>query len=159
MRHPALIPLSHDHHHGLALALRCRKQALGQLKPMGVAGLRERAEEVLEFYGANLIAHFRAEEEVLFPSLQAAAPRCEPLIIELGGDHQAIHRIVEQIKAENGLAKAIFEIGDLLERHIRKEERELFPIFEAEIEANQAEAIGAEIRSFLESAQSTLPIP
>ena len=60
MRHPSLIPLSHDHHHGLALALRCRKQALGQLKPMGAAGLRERATEFLAFYRSNLAAHFRA---------------------------------------------------------------------------------------------------
>lgn len=38
MRHPSLVRLSHDHHHGLALALRCRKQALGQIRPMGVRG-------------------------------------------------------------------------------------------------------------------------
>ena len=65
MRHPSLIALSHDHHHGLALALRCRKQALGQLKPMGAAGLRQRAAEFLAFYADNLLAHFKAEEEVL----------------------------------------------------------------------------------------------
>ena len=46
MRHPSLLLLSHDHHHGLALALRCRKQGLGQIKPMGAEGLRERAKEV-----------------------------------------------------------------------------------------------------------------
>src|SRR4029077_12284162 len=67
MRHASLSPLSKDHHHGLALALRCRKQALGQIKPMGAEGLRERAKEFLAFYAKNLVSHFRAEEEVLFP--------------------------------------------------------------------------------------------
>ena len=70
MRHPALIPLSHDHHHGLALALRCRKQALGQLRPMGVKGLKERAGEFREFFANQLVPHFRAEEEVLFPQMR-----------------------------------------------------------------------------------------
>jgi len=73
MRHSSLILLSHDHHHGLALALRCRKQALGQIKPLGVEGLRERRKEFLAFYTSNLVAHFRAEEEVLFPLVGAAA--------------------------------------------------------------------------------------
>ena len=79
MRHPSLIPLSHDHHHGLALALRCRKQALGQLKPMGAAGLRERAAEFLEFYRSNLALHFRAEEEALFPPMRAVLPGSSPV--------------------------------------------------------------------------------
>src|SRR6185503_4309767 len=70
MRHPSLLPLSHDHHHGLALALRCRKQALGQIKPMGAVGLKERADEVLSFFRNNLIAHFGAEEEFLFPFMR-----------------------------------------------------------------------------------------
>ena len=70
MRHPSLVLLSHDHHHGLALALRCRKQALGQIKPMGAEGLRARAQEFLDFYRDNLVAHFKAEEEVLFPLMR-----------------------------------------------------------------------------------------
>ena len=57
-RNQSLVALSHDHHHGLALALRCRKQALGQLKPMGAAGLAERAQEFLNFYNSNLARHF-----------------------------------------------------------------------------------------------------
>jgi iron-sulfur cluster repair protein YtfE (RIC family) len=153
MRHPSLVPLSHDHHHGLSLALRCRKQALGQMKPLGAAGLRERADEVLGFYNGNLLAHFRAEEEVLFPSLRTVSPSSELLITVLIDDHRAIGRFVEQLRTASGLARALFELGDLLERHIRKEERELFPIFEREIDAAQAEAIGSEIKRRLEDWQ------
>lgn len=150
MRHPALIPLSHDHHHGLALALRCRKQALGQLKPLGQAGLRARASECLEFYAKNLLAHFRAEEEVLFPALRRAAPQCAALIDELVGQHREINGLVSRVEAGSGLAKSIFDLGDLLERHIRKEERELFPIFEDHAAKLQAERIGAEMKKLLE---------
>jgi iron-sulfur cluster repair protein YtfE (RIC family) len=149
MRHPSLLPLSHDHHHGLALALRCRKQALGQLKPMGAVGLRERAAEVLAFNDSNLIAHFRAEEEVLFPVLRSAVPQSASMIEQLVRDHEQIRQAMAQLKSAAGLAKLIFDLGDLLERHIRKEERELFPLFEQQVNARQAELIGEELKKSL----------
>src|SRR5262249_32618119 len=142
MRHASLTRLSHDHHHGLALALRCRKQSLGQLKPMGSAGLRERAREVVDFYQTQLVRHFRAEEEILFPSMREAVPQSAALIGELLGQHEQLRQMISQLEAGSGLAKTIFDLGDVLERHIRKEERELFPLFETHIETAQAEAIG-----------------
>ena len=154
MRHPSLILLSHDHHHGLALALRCRKQALGQLKPMGAAGLRERAKECLEFHTNHLIAHFRAEEEVLFPALRGIAPGNDVIVDDLLTQHQEIGRAMSQLETGTGLAKLIFDLGDLLERHIRKEERELFPLFELHVESAKAEAIGAELKKILERSSS-----
>jgi len=149
MRHPSLIPLSQDHHHGLALALRCRKQALGQIKPMGAAGLRERAKEFLDFYTSNLEAHFRAEEEVLFPALHSAIPATGSVIEELIREHVEIRQIMPRLDAGSGLAKLIFDLGDLLERHIRREERELFPLFEQHIQGSQAEMIGEELKKIL----------
>jgi iron-sulfur cluster repair protein YtfE (RIC family) len=143
------MPLSHDHHHGLALALRCRKQALGQIKPMGGVGLRERAAEVLAFNDSNLIAHFRAEEEVLFPMLRLAVPQSVSIIEQLVRDHEQIRQAMAQLKSGAGLAKLIFDLGDLLERHIRREERELFPLFEQQVNANQAELIGEQLKKSL----------
>jgi iron-sulfur cluster repair protein YtfE (RIC family) len=151
MRHPSLISLSHEHHHGLALALRCRKQALGQIKPMGAAGLLERAEEFRSFYAGHLCAHFRAEEEVLFPLIDSAAPGSSAIIDELVRDHEQIRKAVAQLESGNGLAKLIFDLGDLLERHIRKEERELFPLFDQHVKTAEAEAAGHEIKKILEA--------
>jgi iron-sulfur cluster repair protein YtfE (RIC family) len=150
MRHPSLVPLSHDHHHGLALALRCRKQALGQIKPIGAAGLAERAKEFSDFYRQNLVAHFRAEEDTLFPWMQANIAESAPIIDELMRQHEDIRQFATRIDAGQGLAKLIFDIGDLLERHIRKEERELFPLFEAQVAPDDAEQLGAKIKRTLE---------
>lgn len=157
MRHPSLIPLSHDHHHGLALALRCRKQALGQLKPMGAAGLRERATEFIEFYRSNLVAHFRAEEEALFPPMRSVLPDIGSLLDELTHEHAALRQGATQLEAGIGLAKLVFDLGDLLERHIRKEERELFPLFEKHAESLNAEAVGAALKDILEAAAAVSP--
>jgi hemerythrin-like domain-containing protein len=150
MRHRSLILLSHDHHHGLALALRCRKQALGQLKPMGAEGLRARAKEFRDFFAKNLTQHFRAEEEALFPPLRALMPDSEPLLNQLVGEHQQIRAAISNLEAETGLGKVIFDLGDLLERHIRKEERELFPLFEQHADRFDAAAVGEQIKAILE---------
>ena len=155
MRHPSLIPLSHDHHHGLALALRCRKQALGQIKPMGAPGLRERADEVLAFYQSNLVAHFRAEEEVLFPLLRSTVTQSVSLIDDLVREHAQIREAMVQLKAGTGLAKIIFDLGDLLERHIRREERELFPLFEQNVNGDQAETVGRELKQIVDAKSAS----
>ena len=151
MRHPALIPLSHDHHHGLALALRCRKQALGQLRPMGVKGLKERAGEFREFFANQLVPHFRAEEEVLFPQMRALVPESESIIEQLIRDHQQLRAAMPQLESGVGLGKLVFDLGDLLERHIRKEERELFPLFEQHVGETGVETIEDEIKKILDA--------
>jgi iron-sulfur cluster repair protein YtfE (RIC family) len=150
MRHPSLVLLSHDHHHGLALALRCRKQALGQLKPPGTTGLRERAKEFLDFFAANLVPHFRAEEEILFPLLRSKVVESETIIQQLLHDHEQIRQAMSQLEAGTALGKVIFDLGDLLERHIRKEERELFPLFEYHAEEMDTETVGAKISKIIQ---------
>jgi hemerythrin-like domain-containing protein len=151
MRHPSLILLSHDHHHGLALALRCRKQALGQLKPMGLKGLKERTQELRDFFANNLVVHFRAEEEVLFPKLRELMPESAAIVDQLVHEHRQLRDAVAQLDSDAGLSKLVFNFGDLLERHIRKEERELFPLFEQHVGETEAETIGDEIKKILDA--------
>jgi len=149
MRDASLIPLSHDHHHGLALALRCRKQALGQIRPMGIQGLKERAGELEEFFSRNLKPHFQAEEEILFPFMRSRIPQSEALIEDLLKDHAALREGLARLDGADGLGRLLFELGDLLERHIRREERELFPLFEKYATPGEAERVGKEIEKIL----------
>lgn len=154
MRHPILVPLSHDHHHALALALRCRKQALGQIKPMGQEGLKERAAEVRVFFENNLVNHFRAEEEALFPTILALVAASAPLIDQLLMEHEQIRASVARLEREMNLGRLLFDFGDLLERHVRVEERELFPLFEQHIGADDAGVTGTEIMRILNRNKS-----
>jgi hemerythrin-like domain-containing protein len=64
--------------------------------------------------------------------------------------HEQLRQAVAKLEADSGLAKLVFELGDLLERHIRKEERELFPLFEAHVDAARAESVGTEIKKILD---------
>ena len=155
-RHPALIPLSHDHHHGLALALRCRKHALGQLNPGDPAAMEACAAEVSRFFNGNLAAHFEAEETVLFP-LMSAYEECRELVARLQGDHRKFREMLSGPMERGALPKFLFDFGDLLEQHIRSEERQLFPAFETLVPADDAERAGKEIKRLLEPNQTTKP--
>ena len=157
-RHPGLIPLSHDHHHALALALRCRKQALGQMKPIGAEGLRLRASECLTVYATELNSHFEAEERILFPGMSVHVPESEQLIAELVRDHETVRLAIAKLQGTAGLGKVIFDLGDLLERHIRREERELFPMFEQHAATIDADKIAERLANFLELARRSRPV-
>jgi iron-sulfur cluster repair protein YtfE (RIC family) len=109
---------------------------------MGAEGLRERAKELREFFSRELLPHFRAEEEVLFPRMRAHLPQSAVMIEECLRDHQTIRRAIPQLEKETGLGKLIFDLGDLLERHIRKEERELFPLLEQHAGELDLDALG-----------------
>lgn len=149
-RHASLIALSQDHHHALALALRCRKQALGRIKPMGQEGLKERAKEVQGFFSSGLRKHFQAEEEILFPFMQGSIAESQTLIASLIQDHRKLRDCADGMDKQTNLAKILFDFGDLLEGHIRREERELFPLFEKHIGREEAERVKNEIQRILD---------
>jgi iron-sulfur cluster repair protein YtfE (RIC family) len=128
VRHPTLELLTTDHHRGIALALRSRKQALGQLRPTGSEGLRAATSEFSAFVTRNLLGHFRAEEEILFPLVTQCHPEHATLIESLAAEHEKIRRGTEHLASERNLGKVLFDLADLLEQHIRREERELFPL-------------------------------
>src|SRR6058998_2005932 len=64
-RHPALIPLSLDHHNGLVQALRLRRAAADGDASARLAAARE----FVEFFRNEERVHLRDEEEELFPLL------------------------------------------------------------------------------------------
>ena len=134
--------------------MKCRKQALGHLKPGGQEGLRKRAEELHQYVTHHLLCHFQAEEEVLFPAVRKCAPQCDALVESLLQDHREIRARVTQLADEGLLDKSLFDLGDLLERHIRREERELFPVFESEVGPTEAERVGKDMEKILGSRSS-----
>jgi quercetin dioxygenase-like cupin family protein/hemerythrin-like domain-containing protein len=125
-RHPALRPLSHDHHHGLVEARRLRRAADGEL-----ATRREASATFLRFYSSETIGHFRQEEEELFPLLVDRSDPADELVTRALVEHQRLHALVDRldraVAAGDPDPALMRELGELLERHIRFEERTLFP--------------------------------
>jgi hemerythrin-like domain-containing protein len=125
-RHPALVPLSHDHHHALVEARRLQRAAHGPESAAAAAAF-------LRFFAQETVRHFREEEELLFPSVVDFQEAHEPLVQALL-EHQRLHSLatrLQQLVPVDGAASDIMrELGQLLEAHIRHEERRLFPLIE-----------------------------
>ena len=122
-RHATLIPLSHDHHHALVEARRLRRAADRDDDPGPVAAA------FADFFAAVSVPHFRDEEERLFP-LVSSVDEARPLVVEALLDHQRLHALVAELRRSADVRPAMRELGELLEAHVRREERELFPLIE-----------------------------
>jgi hemerythrin-like domain-containing protein len=123
-RHPALRALSHEHHHALVQAMRLRRAAAASEAPDAAA------RAFVEFFNDVTVAHFREEEETLFP-LVADDDACRPLLVQALLDHQQLHRLVDALGRGGDLRESMAAAAELLEAHVRREERELFPLIEA----------------------------
>jgi hemerythrin-like domain-containing protein len=124
-RHQTLIPLSREHHDGLLLAWRLRTGDLATREPA------LKARHAAAFFESRLRAHFAAEEEVLFPAVRAALGAHARLLDELVAQHGAMEAHAAKLRA--GAFGEVIPFCDLLERHIRTEERELFPLIEQHV--------------------------
>ena len=123
-RHPALYTLSHDHHQGLILAQQLKKGA-PQYKGMP-STLEGKKEYTLSFYKTELVKHFQDEEEILFPAVKNKNVEVDKLIAEIISEHRKMESLVSELEKTKHLEDVLDEFGQLLEKHIRKEERELF---------------------------------
>ena len=72
-------------------------------------------------------------------------------------DHETVRLASAKLEATVVLGKVIFDLGDLLERHIRREERELFPLFEQHAAVIGADEIAEKLVNFFELARRSQP--
>lgn len=112
-RHISLQPLSREHHHTLVLVWKIRKAIREHVE-------LDRVDQYVSwFYQQYVISHFTMEEKYIFPVL--------------GNQHEMIVRALDEHKRLKGYFEAkgkdenaYMELADLLEKHIRFEERLLF---------------------------------
>lgn len=123
-RHPALIPLSQDHHHGLLLAQLLKRNAPEYHGlPKDLLGKMNFAKEM---YHKELEHHFRDEEQLVFPYLKGKDVELDNLIAEILNEHIIIKEKILSLDDNPKLIDQLDEIGKILNEHIRKEERVLF---------------------------------
>lgn len=144
-RHKSLYPFSHDHHHGLILVQLIKKNAPKYKNlPNTIDG---KVEYTIYFYNTELVKHFHNEEVILFPPAKVKDESLDKLIKEIILEHKKIRNIVESLKTTNHYEDVLDELGNFLESHIRKEERELFPEIEKVLSATELEQIASDLVS------------
>jgi hemerythrin-like domain-containing protein len=136
LRDPSLIPLSHQHQHGLALCVAMRRSLACDRSPENLARL---AREVAAAYEAELANHFAIEEQVLFPLCPSL-----PMVAELLADHRALEGRVAQLRT-TAAADLLVRFCGLLTSHIRREENELFQEIQRTLPREELDRAGADI--------------
>jgi iron-sulfur cluster repair protein YtfE (RIC family) len=160
-RLPALVPLTHDHHHALVAARR-----LGQAAAGDRAERRAAAGAFLRFFDGDTIAHFREEEELLFPLLVEAAGEVPEVLRRVLVEHAEIHGAVLRLRRVAGAdpgqdgagpsgggagpgeggdaaeAAVMRDVARRLEGHVHLEERQLFREIERAVPAEALDALG-----------------
>ncbi len=142
-RHPSLVPLSREHHHGLLLAFRIKHGLPKTRRPHDSP--QEQAVDTVRFFQKSLVPHFRAEADILFPAIRVMQPQTSALLDRLIQEHadmqELVHKLGQQSPDGSQLTELLASFGTLLERHIRREERDLFPVYEAHVSEAEATRI------------------
>ena len=142
-RHPSLVSLSREHHRGLLLAFRIKHGLPKTRRPHDSP--QEQAVDTAHFFKSGLAPHFAAEADILFPAIRAMQPQASALLDRLMHEHAAMREFVHQIDQQSPdgpqLTELLRSFGALLERHIRCEERDLFPVYEAHVSEAEATRI------------------
>lgn len=146
-----LKPLSSEHQHALLVAFQLKKGLAGHSDsagaPSDLPGLQALAQR---FEEKILRAHARAEEELLGRWL------VEGDMARLRTEHAELSRLVQAGRTARPaeLRGQLAAFADLLERHVRWEERELFPYAEDHVDEESLADIGGELEKRLVLARS-----
>ncbi len=124
-RHPSLEPFSRDHNTVLILA---RRLADPERSVAALADLRS-------VWRAEMKDHFAEEERLLIPLVK------RPYANRLRSDHRQIAAAIFPRRGQNRPTAAA--LSEMLERHVRWEERELFPAVENAATRSQLSSLRA----------------
>jgi hemerythrin-like domain-containing protein len=125
-----LAPLSREHHDGLLLAWKIRQ---GIAKRSSLEPIRN---YVLWYWRHHIKPHFFQEEKILLPYLSAD----HPMAVRMKEDHDSIRELILGLDDEPD-HRSLKLLADLLDQHIRFEERELFTYLESSLSAEALDKI------------------
>lgn len=137
-RHVQLQPLSRQHHNGLLVALLVMKGLQRNAQPPVIAGF------ILHNWHNELAEHFQREEEVLIPAVEGKFLD-DKLTQQLLHEHRQIRAIITKIQQEAYTKEELNTFAELLEKHIRFEERMYFPLVEKLLTEEELITVGAQL--------------
>jgi len=135
-RSDALAPLSRDHHQALFVAMKLKRAE--DLEPRDAA---------LDLFDSVERRHFFVEERILVPRWLATAPgEREDMARRVVDEHAALRSAALRLHDPDVTVADLRELGIILERHVRYEERELFPAIERDLSDDDLSALGEELK-------------
>jgi len=137
-RHQQLQPLSREHHNGLLASLLLKK---GIAKD---ADVNTMTAFIADFWRNDLAVHFEKEETVLLPALRHTLFG-EYLNRRLLEEHELLRSYIHDLQGKEPTVSLINAFAELLEQHIRFEERIFFPEAEKKLSEEQLKQLGEQL--------------
>ena len=153
LRDPSLVPLSRQHRHALVLCVLIDRHLKVEASATTVDELNRQLAAIVEM---ELLHHFGVEENILFPAIRDVIDSPK-LIDDLVMQHREIEELAFRIRQTSGEPQIILlrKFGDLLRKHIRTEEGDLFQEIQDKLSADQLADIGRKID---ETLRKTCPM-
>lgn len=151
LRDQSLIPLSHQHQHALALCVRIERAS-----PIAEDDLPAWRAEIEEIFRSEIVIHFVAEEEIVFPAATEFSD-LNPLVKELLADHAWLRQ-----RFARGPQLSSVDVSELAKRlsgHIRKEERQLFEGMQERLSREQLTVLGQKLEQTLRNSAESCLLP
>ena len=128
-RHESLIPFSRFHRSCLFLALIAKENA------PAVKGypteIDDKISYAIDFFQRKLTPHFK-EEQRLWEFVQEKSHTLKTIVNELRTERSKLIGLFDSLEIHRDIP-SFFEIGALLEMHVRKEERVLFQQIQSDL--------------------------
>ncbi|SRR5216683_5699299 len=153
LRDKALVPLSRQHQHALALCVR-----IDRAQPKAQADLESWQAEITAHFQQEIRIHFAAEELVLFPAARKFSELAS-LVEELSCEHTMLREAFAQAEARSLSVEALLAFAQRLSAHIRKEERQLFERIQELMSSEEIAVLGAILEDTLKDAAQSCTLP
>ena len=126
-RHEALAPLSREHHSTLMLAQLLKKNA-PEYKGLPT-NTKAKAAYALQQFDDIIKKHFQ-QEEIMLEKAKDCHADIKKLAEEIINEHRQLTALFNSLSTTTEPEDTMDELAKVLENHIRKEERVLFPMLE-----------------------------
>lgn len=137
-RNEAIAPLSREHHTALILAQLLKKNAPAYKGlPDTIA---EKATYAQELFQYTIQKHFEQEEAMLDLVTDCDA-ELTSITTEIKTEHKYLTVLFHSLETATDLTATLDTLGIALEKHIRKEERVLFPLLQLHCSEEQFQQI------------------
>ena len=147
-RDPRLKKLSWDHHHGLVMSLRIERELADPRADIGALYA-----DLLAFWAAGLLPHFRVETECLLARLIRHLPDSHASVRRTQDDHLGMAALVATMRDttdETVRRDTLARFGTTLKGHIRWEELVLFQHAQDELASTELDALEVEVEAALD---------
>ena len=151
-RHEALQSLSRDHYVGLTLAMRLIRGKPENLKsnwpPNNNPKLQ--AQQAIQIFEKDLYDHFKEEENILFDKAKSFLQENEGkgFLERVLTQHDEFYKLFQELDqgSEDIIKERLVYTGELLDNHVRIEERDLFPVIEKFTPEHILNELGEELK-------------